>query len=317
MQQSWLRLDVAELGCALGDNVQLHPGTFAHTLNATLLPTTRPLSAGLARSPSAYSAPGHLVFDDEAEDLGKVIPIWQPFDQALSSSPAHGKLLAMLAAHVKDKAPLDPALSFLSNSNSRTILVIGDSNDRHLADDLCSHLGLWAPVRKMASPKEGSNRWHSDPHICEVSTGKEGVHLTLVFQMSTGVLVPDDRLYRKKAELDGPFDVAARIRLAAELLDKLELPRPDLIVFASNLWDLMYLRDSTLANPKRLPLSWRLSAVQLATWQSQFCQALKSIRTTFPNVVTATRTLHDLAKKGGNERDFWNAARVAQLNEAL
>lgn len=260
-------------------------------------------------------------------------PYWQLMSELSPKHSMHGRLLEYLSAFsnstlgsafVSIHQPINRSkVSFLAN---KTILIFGDSNERDAVDRLCSFISQRAVILSYRNASVFSERYHSDPHICEVPT----LDLTVVFAMTMGVLIEpeNERMWaHKEKNMDKPFAIEGRLQLLKVFMKTLDR-YPDWILFSSNLWDLMYVFDeefnavATDAAAKK-PLKhaekaalvpWTWPERQIERWLSRMLDALGMIRSYYPNVPLYTRTLHHL--RNATYLDFWNDARVAQLNEA-
>ncbi|GAA5920999.1 hypothetical protein JCM1841_003250 [Sporobolomyces salmonicolor] len=261
-------------------------------------------------SVSPYALPGTLstLSPLDGNTSSPPTPYWTSFqDQDLPDD--HGRLLEqalLYATSSKDYAnPFSSPPAYLAG---KTILLIGDSNERGLVDDLCTRLGSYPSVMSSTNPPALSDRWHADAHTCEIPA----LDLRLASFMAFGVLIEEGNdLWSHKVELDGPWSIEERIELAKRFMSKWGHPA-HLVVFNSNLWDLMFLHDTRLRAHRPYRLS--LTLPQVHTWIDRASVALSHLRDAFPSTPLSFRTLHPLWPGGPN--DFFNSHRTQQLHEA-
>ncbi|GAA5995154.1 hypothetical protein JCM5350_002789 [Sporobolomyces pararoseus] len=288
---------------------------------------------------SIYDLPGTLSTHSHRLDgnlTGDSIPVWKPFidnEDEFSLPRDHGRFLESLQLSIKNSSSsqstgrriIDPLGEEHREEevSTETILFLGDSNERGIVDELCLKIGgIWPRVVSTKRPPEKSEMWHSDSHVCEIEyQGDKGKRrrriLRLVSFMSYGVLIEKDcELWEKKLELDkGPWSIEERIELAKRFLDEMGWNKIDLIVFNSNLWDLMYLHDTHLK--MKTPYEFSLSFSTLNTYISRSVVALSKLLETFPETgKISLRTLHPL-HPGRSVIDFFNSRRVVQINQAV
>ncbi|GAA5865573.1 hypothetical protein JCM1840_001446 [Sporobolomyces johnsonii] len=262
------------------------------------------------RSVSPYALPGTLstLPPLDGNTSAPPTPYWAPFqDQDLPDD--HGRLLEqaiLYATSSKDFATR--SVSPPTYLAGKTILLIGDSNERGLVDELCTRLGRYSSVMSSTNPPTLSGRWHADAHTCEIPA----LDLRLASFMAFGVLIEEgNNLWSHKVELDGPWSIEERIKLAQAFMKKWGHPA-DVVVFNSNLWDLMFLHDTRFR--ARLPYHLSLTLSQARTWIDRSSVALSHLRRAFPSTALYFRTLHPLWPGGPN--DFFNSHRTQQLLEA-
>ncbi|GAA5971813.1 hypothetical protein JCM3765_003506 [Sporobolomyces pararoseus] len=284
---------------------------------------------------SVYDLPGTLTTHSRRLDgnlSGDSIPVWKPFDHSNlndnSAQGEHGRLLESLFLSVNShkstsegggRRLIDPLGGEEKEEEVSTILFFGDSNERSIVDELCLKFGVWPKIYSTKQPPNRSEMWHSDSHVCEIEHeeggGEKKKLLRLISFMSYGVLIEkNSKLWEKKLELDeGPWSVEERIELAKNFVEKMGWKKIDLIVFNSNLWDLMYLHDTHLLSKTDYEFSLSLST--LDTYISRTVIALTELRQAFPETKKMSlRTLHPLHP--GRSIDFFNSRRIVQINQA-
>ena len=111
----------------------------------------------------------------------------------------------------------------------KTILLIGDSNERALVDALCDHTGNFSRVVKSNDPFTLSEAWHADAHVCYIRAAQ----LEIISFMSFGVLVDDDLFWQNKSSVEPPMPFNLRADLAQKFMRKLGR-KPDLIVASAS-----------------------------------------------------------------------------------
>ncbi|GAA5926607.1 uncharacterized protein JCM15063_000322 [Sporobolomyces koalae] len=261
---------------------------------------------GVHRRAPAYDRPGTLSTHALRLDgnlTGEAVPVWVPFDTA-DMPIDHGRRLETLMLSQSENGT--SASSESSGNPRQTVLLFGDSNERAIVDELCLKFGTWASVVSSKNPPTKSEKWHADAHVCELA------NLRLISFMSYGVMIEkDSQLWERKVELEGPWAVEERIGLAKAFVETMGW-RVDLIVFNSNLWDLMYLHDTHLR--LHTVYEFSLSPTTLEAYISRCVTALARLRALFPETKVTFRTLHPLHP--GRSIDFFNLRRTVQLNQA-
>ncbi|KAI8452080.1 hypothetical protein BY996DRAFT_7251262 [Phakopsora pachyrhizi] len=277
-----------------------------------------------------YRLPGHVnrsSLSDEDGDLFKLryvvnSPLRSLRMDRISSALTSDLILPSISSQIVED-PTNPHLNFLRD---RTLIFIGDSLDRNLVYQLSTEAFGTTNHRFLNSEDDPQFR-HPATHSHRIGLGSHPtLRLTLSnwFLMSVDVESPKDFFHPGE---DPPQNFEGRLEsFYYPLMDgQLLSSSPDLIVFNSGLWDLVYLsgaRDAEIARNRSMGvMSPRqvtgepLTASELAHHEKRFRSLIITLRKRFPGPRTrlAYRTMPDSAL-GKADQNAMSRLRVRQID---